>query len=117
MIKRKHDHAVEIDMYKPHRGNESLNRRIDLATRSLAPGIEGALQVACIVGHHEVRAERETVRLGRKFLLAPPARRPGSSVPNLSLQLMGPLVVIQVPQFLASIVRVCIGTQQIVRPQ
>jgi hypothetical protein len=38
-------------------------------------------------------------------------------VANLSLQLMGAFVVVQIAQLLASVIRIGVGAQQIVRPQ
>src|SRR5713226_4915951 len=94
VVKRKHDHAVEVDMFKAHRGDESLSGRIDLAARSLAPGIERALQGVRVVGHHEIRAQRQTVGLRSEFLLAFATGGARARVANLSLQLMGAFVVI-----------------------
>jgi len=55
--------------------------------------------------------------LGGEFLLTPTAGGTGSGVANLPLQLMGPLVVVQIAQLFAPIVRIGVRAQQIVRPQ
>jgi len=70
-----------------------------------------------VIGHHEIRAERKAVGLGAELFLtlAPCGSR--ARVADLSLQLMGSLIVIQVSEFLAPIVRVRLGAQQIVGSQ
>ncbi len=98
-------------MFKAHRRDEALNRRIDLAAGLPFPGIECALQTARVVGHHQIRAQRQTVRLRAELLLAFATGGARARVANLSLQLMGAFVVVQVAQLLASVVRVCVGAQ------
>ena len=90
------DHAVEVDLVKTHRRDKSLDRGGDLAA-GFAPRIERALQATRVVGHDEIRAQRETVRLGSEFFIAPTAGGPGTGFANLALQLMGAFVVVQVP--------------------
>jgi len=53
-----------------------LQFRIYLAAGLPFPGIERALQMARVIGHHEIRAQRETVGLGAEFFLAFAPGRP-----------------------------------------
>jgi hypothetical protein len=67
VIKRKHDHAVEIDMFKAHRRDKALEFFIDLAAELPFPSVEHALQMARVIGHHEIRAQRQRVGLGAGY--------------------------------------------------
>ena len=116
-IDRKRYLAVEVDLLKAHRGDVSLDERVDSSAQGLAPRIECALQAARVVGHHEIGAQCEAMGLGREFLAAPAAGGARARVTDLPLQLMGALVVIEVTQFLASIVCIGVRAQQIVGPQ
>ena len=104
-------------MLKAHGRDEVLQFGIDFAAGLLFPGIKRALEMAGVKGHHQIRAQRETVGLSAEFFLTFPPGRPRASVANLSLQLMRSFVVVQVSQLFASIVRVRIGAQQVIRSE
>jgi hypothetical protein len=69
MSERKDDHAVEIDVLKAHRRDVPQQFRVDFSTGLPLPEVEGPLQMTRVIGHHEIRADREAVRLGAEFLL------------------------------------------------
>jgi len=112
-LERKHDHAVEVDMLKAHGRDVPQDGAIDFPPRRFAPGIECALQDARVIGHHEIRAERQAVGLGGEFLMAPSAGGTRARVPDLSLQLMRAFVVVQIAKFFTSVVGIGVGAQQI----
>lgn len=100
------DDAIEIDVLEAHRRDVPQEFRVDFSPRLPLPKVEGALQMASIVGHDEIRAEREAVRLGAELLLTLPTCGSGARAADLSLQLMGSLIVVEVPEFFAPIVGV-----------
>ena len=69
---RKNDDAVEIDVLEAHWRDVPQQFRVDFSPRLPLPGVERALQTIRVVRHHEIRTEREAVRLGAEFLLGSP---------------------------------------------
>jgi hypothetical protein len=70
---------------------------VDLARAAGSPAIERGPQLMGVPGHDKVRDKRERPRLGTQLFGTTSATGPTARPPDLTLEGMGPLVIVEKP--------------------
>ena len=97
LLKRKGEHAIEVHFVETRRRDMTQDGCIDVALAARSPAIERGLHLMGVPSHDKVRHERERTRLRAQLFRTASATGPTSRPPDLALQAMGPLVVVEKP--------------------
>ena len=98
LLERKGEHAIEVHVVETRRSDMTQYDSLNLALAGRSPAIERGLHLMGVPGHDEVCRERKRTGLGAQLFHPSPASEPTAGPPNLTLQRMSPLVVVEKPQ-------------------
>jgi hypothetical protein len=94
---REGEDAIEAYFVATRRRDMTQRSCVDLARTARSPAIERGLHLMGVPGHDKVRDERERPRLGTQLFRTASATGSTARPPDLTLEGMGPLVVVEKP--------------------